>query len=84
MMTKSQSIKDQEGKFGGCAMKAGSLTSGGLRRVPESGLRELRNSLTAAQKSAGGVVPEQETGKASTVPPVEPGVNGRVSRTGFS
>ena len=37
-------------------MKAVELTSGGLRRVPETGLREPRGSLTPAQKSAEGIV----------------------------
>ena len=85
--TKSISIKGHGSKFGGCAMKAVSLTSGGLRRVPESGLGVSRDIPTAAQKSAAGIVPggaRVPAGKAQTVPPVVPGVNGRRSRTGFS
>jgi len=40
MIAKSISIKGAERKSGGCAVKAVGLTSGGLHRVPESGLRE--------------------------------------------
>ena len=50
------SIKAAGGKSGGCASKAVELTSGDLRRVSESGLRVKRFILTAAQKSAVGVV----------------------------
>ena len=39
MIAKSISIKGQGGKFGRCVAKAAVLTSGGLDRVPESGLR---------------------------------------------
>ncbi len=35
MIAKSIAIKGRGGKFGGCAVKAVGLTSGGLRRVPE-------------------------------------------------
>jgi len=35
MIAKSIVIKGRGGKFGGCAVKAAALTSGGLRRVPE-------------------------------------------------
>ena len=55
-MAKSRSIKDRGCKSGGCAGKAAKLTSGGLRRVWETGLGGSRDSLTAAQKSAAGVV----------------------------
>jgi len=40
MTVKSISIKGTGCKSGGCAGKAVGLTSGGLHRVPESGLRE--------------------------------------------
>ena len=56
MTAKPISIKDADRKFGGCARKAVELTSGDLRRVPESGLRGSRGPLTAAQKSAEGIV----------------------------
>jgi len=45
-----------DGKSGGCGLKGVELTSGDLRRVPESGLRVERFTLTAAQKSAAGIV----------------------------
>ena len=38
MIAKSTAIKDRGGKSGGRAAKAVDLTSGGLRRVRESGL----------------------------------------------
>ena len=53
---KSISIKDAKRKSGGCAWKAIELTSGGLRRVSETRLRGPQGPLTAAQKSAAGVV----------------------------
>lgn len=56
MIAKSISIKGAGRKFGGCARKAVELTSGGLRHVPAAGLREPRGSLTAAQKSAEGIL----------------------------
>ena len=43
-------------RSGGCAVKAVELTSGGLRRVPVTGLRGPRGSLTPVQKSAEGIV----------------------------
>ena len=52
------SIEGQGCKSGGCAMKVDRLNLGGLCRVPESGLREPRGDLTAAQKSAEGVIGE--------------------------
>ena len=55
-VTKSISVKGQGCKSGGCAMKAGGLTPGGLYRVSERKLRGLRGSLTAVQKSAEGIV----------------------------
>ena len=56
MIAKSISIKGAGRRFGGRARKAVELTSGGLRRVPGTGLREPRGSLTASQKSAEGIV----------------------------
>jgi len=41
MIAMSRSIKGQGGKFGRCVAKAAVLTSGGLGRVPDSGLRRL-------------------------------------------
>jgi len=49
-------IKDRGGKFGGRAVKAVGLTSGGLRCVPATGLRSSQGGLTAVQKSAEGIV----------------------------
>lgn len=54
--TKSISIKWRGCKFGGRALKEAKLTSGGLCRVADSQLRGPRGSLTAAQKSAEGIV----------------------------
>jgi hypothetical protein len=56
MIAKSISIKGAGCKFGGCALKAVGLTSGGLRHVPEPGLRVERSTLTERQKSAAGIV----------------------------
>jgi len=68
MIAKSLSIKGAGRKSGGRASKAVELTSGDLRRVPESGLGEPRGSPTAAQKSAEGIVPDPRgEGKARTV-----------------
>ena len=39
MIAKSTAIKGRGGKFDGCAVKADSLTSGGLHRVRETGQR---------------------------------------------
>jgi len=49
-------IKGRGGKSDGRAAKAVDLTSGDLCCVPESGLRSSWGGLTAAQKSAEGVV----------------------------
>jgi hypothetical protein len=49
-------IKDRGGKSGGRAVKAVGLTSGGLRGVLATGLRPPQGGLTAAQKSAEGIV----------------------------
>ena len=56
MVAKSISIKGAGCKFGGCALKAVELTSGGLPHVPESGLRVEQSTLTVWQKSAAGIV----------------------------
>ena len=56
MIAKSTVIKDRGGKSGGRAVKAVGLTSGGLRCVPDLGLRSPQGDLTAAQKSAVGIV----------------------------
>ena len=56
MTAKSVSIKGTGCKSGGCALKAVELTSGGLRRVPVTGLKGPRGPLTPAQKSAEGIV----------------------------
>ena len=53
---KSASIKSAKRRPGGCVLKAIELTSGGLHGVSETGLRGLRGTLTAKQKSAKGVV----------------------------
>jgi hypothetical protein len=66
-VTKSISIKRRGCKFGGRASKDAKLTSGGLRRVAEPPLRESRGSLTAAQKSAEGVVVRKVWMKARTI-----------------
>ena len=64
MIAKSTVIKGRGGKSGGRAAKAVGLTSGGLRCVSVTGLRPPQGGLTAAQKSAEGVV-GQAVGKAS-------------------
>jgi hypothetical protein len=56
MTAKSISIKGAGCKFGGCALKAVELTSGGLSHVPESGLSVEQSTLTVRQKSAAGIV----------------------------
>ena len=56
LIAKSTVIKGRGGKSGGCAAKAVGLTSGDLRCVPATGLRLLEGGLTAAQKSAEGIV----------------------------
>ena len=55
-VAKSTSINDRGCKFGGCAGKADKLTSGGPRRVVDSRLNQPQGQLTAARKSAEGVV----------------------------
>jgi len=49
--------------FGGCARKVVGLTPGDLCCVPQSGLRRCGNRLTAAQKSADGIVPGDGQGR---------------------
>ena len=44
MIAKSTAIKDRGGKFGGCAVKAGGLASGGLRRVREPRTERVRKA----------------------------------------
>ena len=56
MIAKSMVIKDRGGKSGGRAAKAVGLTSGGLCYVSDSRLRSSQGDLTAAQKSAEGIV----------------------------
>jgi hypothetical protein len=67
MIAKSVSIKGTGCKSGGCALKAGELTSGDLPLVSESRLRVERSALTGRQKSAEGKV-IAEAMKARTVP----------------
>jgi hypothetical protein len=56
MVAKSTVIKGRGGKSGGRAVKAVGLTSGGLRCVSATRLRSSQGDLTAAQKSAEGIV----------------------------
>jgi hypothetical protein len=65
VIAKPISIKDAERKSGGCVRTAVELITGGLCGVSIAGLSESRGSLTAAQKSAEGVV--GDTPKARTV-----------------
>ena len=67
LIAKSTVIKGRGGKSGGRAAKAVGLTSGGLRGVLDSGLRSSQGSLTAAQKSAEGIVGGSAPSKARTV-----------------
>ena len=62
---KSISIKGAGGKFGGCALKAVILITGGLLYVLKSGLRVKRFTLIVRQKSAAGIVAVQAA-KAQT------------------
>ncbi len=66
-IAKSTVIKGRGGKSGGYAVKAVGLTSGDLRCVPASGLRSPQGDLTAAQKSAEGVVGGSVPLKAQTM-----------------
>ena len=56
LIAKSMVIKGRGGKSGGRAVKAVGLTSGGLRCVSATRLRSPQGDLTAAQKSAEGIV----------------------------
>ena len=56
---KSISIKSAGCKFGGCALKAVELTSGGLSHVPETELRVERFTPIVRQESAAGIVVAQ-------------------------
>jgi hypothetical protein len=67
MIAKSTVIEGWGGRFGGRAGKAVDLTSGGLRCVPATGLRPSQDGLTAAQKSAEGIVGGSAPSKARTV-----------------
>ncbi len=66
-IAKSKVIKGRGGKSGGRAVKAVGLTSGDLRCVSNSGLRSSQGVLTAAQKSAEGIVGGSAPPKARTV-----------------
>ena len=55
-IAKSRVIKGRGGRSDGRVVKAVVITSGGLRRVPVTGLRPPQGDLTAAQKSAEGIV----------------------------
>jgi hypothetical protein len=76
-VAKSISIKGVKCKSGRCAQKAVVLTSGDLHHVPETELRESRETLTVVQKTAESVVP-MEVGKARTV--LRKGLKGEASR----
>ena len=65
MTAKSISIKGAGCKFGGCALKAVILITGGLLYVLKSGLRVKRFTLIVRQKSAAGIVAVQAA-KAQT------------------
>ena len=56
LIAKSTAIKGRGGKSGGRAVKAVGLTLGDLRRVSARRLRLPQGGLTAAQKSAEGIV----------------------------
>ena len=65
LIAKSLTIKGAGGKFGGCALKAVILITGGLLYVLKSGLRVKRFTLIVRQKSAAGIVAVQAA-KAQT------------------
>ena len=67
MIAKSAAIKGRGGKSAGRAAKAVGLTSGDLRCVSATRLRSLQGDLTAAQKSAEGIVGDGAPPKARTV-----------------
>jgi hypothetical protein len=81
MTAKSVSIKDAQRRSGGCVRKAVVLTSGGLDRVPEVGLRESRETLTAIQESAEGKVARSSRSARSGHSP-ERGETARGCKTG--
>jgi hypothetical protein len=66
MTAKPISIKSAVCKFGGCALKAVEITSGGLRRVVKTRPGLERSRLVTSQKSAEGIV-VVKTAKARTV-----------------
>ena len=70
---KSISVKGTVRRSDGRASKTAGFITGGLRRVPNSGLRRSRGLLTAAQESAEGVVGaagnQKSSPKARTVGP---------------
>jgi hypothetical protein len=67
MNAKSMVIKGRGGRSGERAAKAVGLTSGGLRCVSATRLRLPQGGLTAAQKSAEGIVGGSAPPKARTV-----------------
>ncbi|WP_271613627.1 hypothetical protein, partial [Bradyrhizobium sp. CCBAU 51627] len=67
MNAKSRTIKGRGGKSGGRAVKAVGLTSGDLHCVSATGVRSSQGDLTAAQKSAEGIVGGSAPPKARTV-----------------
>jgi hypothetical protein len=56
---KSEVIKGRGGKSGGRPVKAIGLISGDLCCIPDMGLRSPQGGLTAAQKSAEGMVNQE-------------------------
>src|SRR5262245_226106 len=80
-IAKSASIKGQNCKSGARAMTAVGLTSGDLRCVSATGLRTPQGALTAAQKSAEGVVGRVAGRRPERSPQ---GVEGRASRADVS
>ena len=56
MTAKSTVIKGRGGKFGGCAVKASELTSGGPRPCPGIRTERVARRVIAARKSAEGKV----------------------------
>jgi hypothetical protein len=74
------SIKSAERKSGGCAWKAARLTSGDLRRAPQSAERAERLSERGAEVSSGRSRREQSVHSIGTL--ARKGRNGRARRTG--
>lgn len=81
MTAKSISIKEAQRRSGGCVRKAVVLTSGDPGRVPEMGLRESRETLTAIRESAEGVVARRRRSARSGHSP-ERGETARGRKTG--